>query len=106
VVGHALVMEDERGRKKGCRGDRAPFIGDAAGVGDGLHVVPHGDKAWGGGGLGPVRLPGGAAWLVVARPRRSRAVHDWRRNRGGWGQFEYISNSNEFKVFQNLSKFD
>jgi hypothetical protein len=49
VVGHALVMEDERGRKKGCRGDRAPFIGDAAGVGDGLHAVPHGDKAWGGG---------------------------------------------------------
>jgi hypothetical protein len=42
----ALTREDDRGRKGGG-GDEAPFIGDAAEVGDGPWVPPRGGKAWG-----------------------------------------------------------
>jgi hypothetical protein len=86
-------------RKGGRSGDGAPFIGDAAGVGDGQRAVPHGGEVWG--CVGP-----------------ARAACDRHQNRGGreltggpcyspgrWW-FEYISNSNEFKLLQNISNFD
>jgi hypothetical protein len=47
VLGRALTREDERGKKRGCGGDGAPFIGDAARVRDGPWAAPRGGKAWG-----------------------------------------------------------
>jgi hypothetical protein len=72
----ALAREDERERKGGHGGDGAPFIGDAAGVGDGPRVVPHDGVSWGAwgqrgmAGSGPtVVLTGG----VRPAPKHGRA---------------------------------
>jgi hypothetical protein len=40
----ALVREDERGKKGGRGGDGAPFIGDAAGVGDADERTRHSNR--------------------------------------------------------------
>jgi hypothetical protein len=47
VRGCALAREDERGKKGGCDGDGAPFIGDVVGLGDRPRVAPRDGEAWG-----------------------------------------------------------
>jgi hypothetical protein len=70
LLKHALTREDERGKEKGHGGDGAPFIGNAAGVGDGLRAAPHGSEAWRG-GVEPARRSGDT---VV--PKQGRAGAD------------------------------
>jgi hypothetical protein len=43
----ALMREDERGKKGGHNGDGTPFIGNVAGVGDGLRAAPRSGEVWG-----------------------------------------------------------
>jgi hypothetical protein len=71
MLGHTHVREDERGKKKGCGGDGAPFIGDAVGGG--------------GRATGDATRSGGAAWPAVSQLRRSQVALDRRQNMGGRG---------------------
>jgi hypothetical protein len=112
VLGRTIVREDKRGKKRRGRGnDRAPFIGDAVGVVDGPQAVPR----VGARGESGVACSGSAVALAGGA---CKAPCDRCRNRGGRGLtvgphysprrrwFEFISNSNEFKLLQNLLNFD
>jgi hypothetical protein len=65
LLKHALTREDEKGKEKGHGGDGAPFIGNAAGVGDRLRAAPRGSEAWRG-GVEPAQRSGDAAWPAAA----------------------------------------
>jgi hypothetical protein len=114
VIGRALAGEDDRGKKKGARKRWSALYRRCGGVGDRPRAVPRGSEAWGGGSAASTAV--GRRGVAGSGP--AAALTGGARNKGGqgltsgpcysprWWRFEYISNSNEFKLLQNLSNFD
>jgi hypothetical protein len=100
---------------------RHPLKATRRGVGDVPQAAPCGGEAWGGGGSAAVGRRGvagsGPAATLIGRCTRGRRMTSAESGEGGGcpvgphyspgrRRFEYISNSNEFKLLQNLSNFD
>jgi hypothetical protein len=68
------------------------------GVGDGPRAVRRDDEAWG--------AWGAHGWHTIdTETRGGRCLTGGPSLQSGRRRFEYISNSNEFKLLQNLSNF-